>query len=143
MFGVFQTFMREFTMYLDARVAVINTTPSFAGMFGDASQNATGPGATPVTPQVYTLSGCIRYGNGQPWEFIEAGSRANYQQNKVRESEGQVRIKVDRSGYALLKDAQQVVLDGFTFTLDSTPRPHGLVGDPDRWTFSMLKVDPS
>ncbi len=142
LFGVFETFKREFTLYLDARTAVVNTTPNFAGMFGDASQNATGPGATPVAPQLYVLSGCIKYGNGQPWEFIGPVGN-NDQQNKVRESEGQVRIKVDRSGYALLKDCQQVVLDGFTFTLDTTPRPHGLVGDPDRWTFHMLKVDPS
>ncbi len=141
--GVFETFMLPFQIYLDAQIAVVNTSPSFGGMFGDQSQDAVGPTSTPLTPQVFTVSGCIRYGNGQPWQFIEGGSRSDYQQNKVRESEGVVRIKVDQSGYAFLKQANQVVLDGITFDLNSTARPHGIVGAPDRYTFTLQRVDPS
>ncbi len=140
MFGVFETFKRGFTLYLDAGVAVVNTNPNFPGMFGDASQNAT---TVLNTPQVFQLSGCILYGNKQPWEFVEPGSRGNYQQNKIRESEGIVRIKVDPTGYALLRDAEQVRIDGFTFVSDSTPRPHGLVGNPNMYTLTFQKVDPS
>lgn len=140
MFSVFQTYMRGFHMYLDAGVAVVNTSPTFAGFFGDASQNQLN---VVNTPQVFHLSGCILYGNKQPWEFIEPGSRGNYQQNKIRESEGVVRLKVDPTGYALLKDAEQIIIDKFTFVIDSTPRPHGLIGDPNMYTFTLLKVDPS
>ncbi len=144
LYNVFETFKRPFSLYLDAKVAVVNTTPNFAGMFGDVgNQNATGPSSTPVTPQIYLLSGCILYGQKQPWNYIELGSRGNYQQNKARESEGLCRVKVDLTGYALLRDAEQVVIDGFTFVNDSTPRPHGLVGSPNMYTFELRKVDPS
>ncbi len=139
--SVFATFARPLTVYLEAATAVVNTNPDFAGMFGDASQNAVGPLSTPVTPQRYTVTGCVLYGNKQPWEYVEPGSRANYQQNKIRESFGSVRLKVDTSGYALLKDANQVVLDGFTFQVVSTARPHGLVGMPNRYSFALQKVD--
>ena len=137
----FLSYVRPFTLYLDEQTAVINTNPSFAGMFGDSSHNVTGPTSTPVTPQPYLLSGCILYGNKQPWEYIEPGSRGNWHQDKVRESFGIVRIKVDATGQALLSQANQVVLDGFTFNLDSNARPHGLVGPPTRWTFEMKKTD--
>ncbi len=143
LFGVFTTFMRPMSIYIDARVAVVNTTPNFAGMFGEASQNATGPGVTPVVPQVFVVSGCILYGKTQPWPFIGPVDKENNQQNKVRESEGRMRLKVDQSGYALLSQCQQATVDGYTFTIDGTPRPHGLVGNPDRWSFELLRVDPS
>ncbi len=135
----FVTFRRAFTVYLNAQIAVVNTNPNFAGQFGNQSQNSI---ATPVTPQpIYTLSGVIRYGNGQPWEYIEPGSRGNYHQDKVRESFGKVTIKVDASGYALFSQVKQVEMDGLTFQLGSTPRPHGLVGAPTRWTYSLDSDD--
>ena len=143
LYGVWETFARPLSVYLDAKVLVVNTTPSFAGMFGDASQDATGPSTTLVTPQVYIISGCINYANGQPWEYVSSDTRAGSQQNKVRESDGKVKIKVNATGYALLNQAQQVLLDGYTFSLNSTPRPHGIVGQPDRWTFELLRTDPS
>ena len=143
LYGVFSTFMRPFSIYVDAKVAVVNTTPDFAGMFGDQSMNAVGPTTTPVVPQSFIISGCILYDNKQPWEYIELGSRGNYQQNKVRESFGLVRVKVQPTGYNLMKDVEQIVLDGFTFVNDSTPRPHGLVGNPSYYTFSLQRVDPS
>lgn len=139
LYGVFQTFMRSFQLYVDAKVAVVNTSPTFAGMFGDSSQNST---ATPYTPQLYTaISGCLLYANKQPWEYIEPGSRGDYQQNKIRESFGQLRLKVDPTGYALLKDCEQITVDSFTFTLDSNARPHGLVGNPTMYTFTLSKSD--
>ncbi len=143
MYSIFASFMRPFTIYVDAAVAVVNTNPNFAGMFGDASQQATGPTVTPMTPQSYLVSGCILYGNKQPWEFVEPGSRGNYQQNKVRESEGLCRIKTTPTGYNLLKQCEQVTVDGITFVNDSTPRPHGLVGAPSYYTFNLKVVDPS
>ncbi len=139
--SVFATFARPLSVYLEAQIAVVNTNPTFGGMFGDASENAVGPTSTPVTPQRYTITGCVLYGNKQPWEYVEPASRGNYQQNKIRESFGSVRIKVDATGHALLSQVKQVVLDGFTFQLNSTARPHGLVGSPTRWTYTLQKVD--
>jgi hypothetical protein len=135
---VFDTFARPFAIYLDAQVANISTSLTYS-RFGDHSQNAAISADNPaVTPVVYTVTGCIMYGNKQPWLDI-APSPA--QQLKLRESDGIVRIKVEATGHALLSQVKRVVLDGFTFQLNSTPRPHGIVGQPDRWTFTCEKVD--
>jgi hypothetical protein len=134
----FDTFKRPFTVWLNAQIAIVNTNPNFAGQFGDQSQNVL---TTPVTSQPYVISGVIKYGNQQPWEYIEPGSRGNYHQDKVRESFGKVSIKVDASGYALFSQVKQVELDGLTFQMGSTPRPHGLVGAPTRWTYTLDSDD--
>ncbi len=137
LFSVFETFARPFEIFIQAQTAVISTSPSYS-RFGDHSQNAAVTADNPaVTPQVFTVSGCILYGNKQPWEYIEP----NDVQNKIRESAGIVRIKVYPTGYQLMKQCKMVNLDGFDFTLNSNARPHGLVGNPNRYTFTLTKVD--
>lgn len=141
LYTLFETYMSPFTVYVTAQQAVISTSFTYS-RFGDHSQNAAiTPDNTVVNPLSYVVSGCINYGNGQPWEYVEPGSRGNYQQDKIRESFGTVKLKVTPTGYALLKDAKSVVLDGFNFTLTSNARPHGLVGSPNRYTFVLQKVD--
>lgn len=133
----FATFMRALRVWTDAQSVTISTSPTYS-MFGDHSQNsAITDDNTAVTPQFTTISGCILYGNKQPWEYmgIEQG------QLKLREAEGTVRIKVSADGFALLNNAKLVTLDGFAFQPSSTPRPHGLIGPPTRWTFSYARVE--
>lgn len=137
LFSVFETFARPFQLYIQAQTAVISTSPLFS-RFGEHDQNAAITTENlPVTPQVYTVSGCILYGNKQPWEYIAPVDV----QNKIRESAGIVRIKVYPQGYDLMKSCKLVNLDGFDFTLNSNARPHGLVGNPNRYTFTLLKTD--
>lgn len=139
--SVFWTFARPFSLYIQAQTAYISTSPQFS-RFGFHDQNvpvsATNP---PLTPQVYTVTGCILYGKNQPWDFTAFDGGSNSQQLKLRDSEGKVRIKVEATGHALMQQVKTVVLDGWTFNLSSTPRPHGIVGQPDRWTYSLDKVD--
>ncbi len=137
----FWSFARPFQLYLNQQQAVISTSPTYS-RFGDHSQNAAiTADNTAVVPQVYTVTGCILYGNQQPWPYVEPGSRGNWHQDKIRESEGIVRIKVEVSGQALLSQCKNVSIDGFNFTLNSNARPHGLAGLPKRWTYTLQKVD--
>ena len=139
--SVFDTFARPFSLYLNAQVATVSTSPTYS-RFGDHSQQAPVSTDNPAfTPVVYTVTGCILYGNKQPWEYIEPARRADYQQNKIRESMGTVRIKVDATGHALLSQSKALRLDGFDFTLVSSPRPHGLVGSPVRWSYTYQLTD--
>lgn len=138
--SVFWTFARPFDLYVNAQTVVISTSPTYS-RFGFHDQNAPiTEDNSAVSPQVYTVTGCILYGNNQPWPYISPDVGGDAQQLKLRDSDGKVRIKVEQQGYDLMKDAKTVVLDGFTFNLVSTARPHGIVGSPDRWTFTCEKT---
>lgn len=135
---VFDTFARPFLLYLEAQTAVISTSMTYS-RFGQHDQNAAiNADNVAVTPQVYTVTGCILYNKNQPWMDISPGDDG---QLKLKESDGIVRIKVEEQGYQLLKDAKVVSLDGFNFQLNSNARPHGLLGNPTRWTLTLEKID--
>lgn len=136
----FDTFKRPFDIYIEAQTAVISTSPTFS-RFGGHGQNAAITAANPaVIPQFTTVEGCILYGNKQPWVYMNpdsAASKRDAQQLKIREANGIVRIKVAIDGYTIMQGCKLVRLDGFNFQLDSTVRPHGLIGAPTRWTYTL------
>ncbi len=134
--NVFDTFKRPFTLYIDALTAVISTDPTYS-RFGQHDQNVFNP---PVTPQAYTLTGCIMYGEKQPYAYFSPEGRTNPEQLKLRDSQGTVRIKVDATGYELMKNCKIISLDGFQFNLNSNARPHGFP-TPTRYTFTAEKSD--
>lgn len=135
---VFWTFARPFSLYVEAQNATISTSPSYS-RFGQHDQNAAIDEVNvAVAPQVYTVTGCILYGNNQPWLDFSAGKDG---QLKLKESNGIVRIKVEATGYQLMKECKLVTLDEFSFQLNSNARPHGLIGSPTRWTFTLEKID--
>lgn len=135
--SVFDTFARPLVVYQEAETVTISTDPNWS-RFGQHDQNVTQPEVTPV---MYTITGCIRYANNQPYDFMAPYAAGGAEQLKLRESDGTVRIKVDASGHALLQSAKRIVLDGMSFDNDSSPRPHGIVGQPDRWTYTISKLD--
>ena len=138
----FDTFARPFQLFVEANVATISTSVEYS-RFGQHDQNAAiTTENTAVTPQFHTVTGCIYYGNKQPWIDISPdGVGQEAQQIKIKNSEGTVRIKVDATGYVLLKQVKLVNLDGFQFQIDSNARPHGLLGSPTRWTYTLQKVE--
>jgi hypothetical protein len=137
LFDVFWTFARPMQVYLLPNIAVVSTSPTFS-RFGDHSQNApVTADNSAVTPVTYTITGCVLYNNKQPWEYLNVTDA----QDKIRQSQGIVRIKVEASGNALFQQVKNLSIDGFQFTFDSNARPHGLVGNPDRWTYTARKVD--
>ena len=135
---VFDTFARPFSLYIEAQTATISTSQTYS-RFGQHDQNAAiDADDVAVTPQFYTVTGCIMYGNNQAWTDFSAGRDG---QLKLKDGEGKVRIKVEATGYELMKSCRLVSLDGFSFQLNSKPRPHGLLGAPTRWTFVLERVE--
>lgn len=133
--NVFWTFARSFQIYIAAQVIHISTSAP-ASPFAFRSQNTPVSASNPaVQPQWQTINGCILYGKDQPWPYITADGGSEAQQLKIRNSDGKVRIKVEQDGYDLMKVAKTLQLDGMTFNLISTARPHSIVGNPDRFTF--------
>ena len=140
--NLFDTFKRDLEIFVEAQTAVISTSPTYS-RFGQHDQNAAiTVDNTAVTPQSFIIQGCILYGAKQPWLEINPGgdSGGNTQMLKIKNGDGTVRIKVEQDGYDLLYGCKLIKLDGFTFQLNSTPRPHGLVGAPTRWTFTAELV---
>lgn len=136
--NLFATFARPFSLYVEAQTAVISTDPTYAGPFGQHDQNVFNP---TVTPQVYTVTGCITYGRNQDNPYGEPYPGKDASQLKNRDTDGTVRIKVQADGYALMRSCKQVSLDGFNFIMTSAPRPHGLLGAPSRWTFTLTRTE--
>lgn len=135
---VFWTFARPFSLYVEAQTATISTSQTYS-RFGQHDQNAAiNSDNVAVTPIVYTVTGCILYGNGQPWTDFSVGQNG---QLKLKDSQGKVRIKVEATGYELMKSCKLVSLDGFSFQMSSNARPHGLLGAPTRWSFELEKID--
>ncbi len=132
---VFWSFARPFSLYVEANTAVISTSLTYS-RFGMHDQNEpVGVDNPAVTPQVYTVTGCLLYGENQPWTYISPDGATSAQELKLREADGVIRIKVEATGHALLSQCKLVVVDGLQFQLNSTPRPHGIAGSPDRWTY--------
>ena len=134
--SVFQTLKRAFTVYIKAQTAMISTSPAYT-QFGQHDQNVFNPA---VNPQATVLEGLIQYGTQQPWEYIAPENRTNYMQDKLRNSMGKIRIKVDITGYQIMAQCKEMNVDGFNFKLSSTARPHGLF-QPERYTFFLDSLD--
>ena len=131
---VAETFLTPLVIYKEAQVIVLSTNPNY-NRFGSLSQSDTD---LPVNnPLRFIVSGRVEYGSSQKYPFLKVGSEDN--QLNLRESDGLVRVKVDLSGYALLKDAKQIEIDNFIFTVASTPRPHGLF-NTKYYTFRYQKI---
>lgn len=90
------------------------------------NQNST---TVPVTPVATTISGRILWDKQQEWKFMTPynGRGANEGQIKTKDQTSRAcRLKVDASGYTLLKDCKIVQIDGVQLVPESQPRPHGL-----------------
>ena len=127
------TFFRPLTVYQEAQRTVVVSDPNFNPIDAGWNQHSVSIENTPVFT---TISGAIQWSRSQDLDFIRPEHAA---QLKAKEQTNRAcRLKVDASGYALLKTAKRVEIDGILLTPDTNPRPHGLFG-VDRYTFYFVK----
>jgi hypothetical protein len=83
----------------------------------------------------------ILYGKKQP-ENQFRGTQSNYSaaQNQIQLSEGEVRIRLDPTGVALLAGCSRVQFDGDIFDVTTSKRPHGLF-TPNFSDFYLKKLN--
>jgi hypothetical protein len=116
-----ETFLRPLVIYQAPQKTIVSTNPDY-NRFNAADQNNTSlPENDPIR---YVVSGRVRYASNQTDSFL--GFNNTEGQLKIKNPEGSVRIKVDYSGYMLLKEAKQIELDGESFDPNAILRPHGL-----------------
>lgn len=135
--GVIDTFVRPLVVYQEASKTVIISNPNF-NPIEQWSPNGTEIQNTPVYS---TISGRILYDKGQEDSFVRPypGRGVGEGQIKVKDDVVRsMRLKVDLTGYRLIRDAKKVQVDGHLFDNESVARPHGLFG-AETYTFYFVR----
>lgn len=135
--NVIDTFVRPLIVYQEATKTVIVSDPNFNPI------EQWNPNNTEIvnTPVFSTISGRILYDKSQEWSFVRPypGRGSSEGQIKVKDDVVRsMRLKVDRSGYFLIRDAKKVQVDGHLFDNESVARPHGLFG-AETYTFYFVR----
>jgi len=121
---VFDTFKRPLVVYLEPEKIIASTDPNFS-RFGQRDQNVYQPKVNPIRHTIYAVVSYEKELKNPTSEPMRGEQSA---QLKLRYADGNVRIKLDKSGFNLMKGAKIIELDGQNFEVDSTPRVHGLFG---------------
>ena len=56
-------------------------------------------------------------------------------------ADGSVLLTVDATGFAFLKDAKKIELDGDFFSVEGDPSPFGILGNPQFYQFLLKRQD--
>ncbi len=131
------TFGTPITIYKTAQETVLVTNEANNYLFQSAPDNSV---TTTITQSGVYLAR-IKYGtreNLTPFNTVQRGNSA--EQNMIKLSEGEVRIKLDPTGAAFLAGCQRVQFDNTIFDVETDPRYHGLVGVRNFQTFFLKKV---
>ena len=130
------TFGRPITIYKTALETVMVTNPDNNYLYQGAPDNS----ITSKVIQSGVYLARIKYGTKEMLTPFNTTQRNNAaEQNMIRLSEGDARIKLDPTGAAFLVDCEKVQFDKTIFNVESDPRPHGLF-DPNFQTFFLKRV---
>lgn len=137
-FNLHQTFGRNIVIYQTALETVISTNASNNFLFDNAPFNS--------TQQAIIQSGVflarILYGkkeNLTPFGTVQRNNASD--QNMIRLEEGEVRVRLDATGAAMLSSCERVTFDGTIFEVETSQRPHLLVGEaPNFFDFYLKKI---
>lgn len=134
--GVFndlhETMGRPVAIFRTAKETVISTNNSHNFLFQGAPTNST----TVDVVQSGVFLARVLYGQKQnrpPFGGVPT------QQPTLALEEGEVRLKLDPTGTAFLAGAERATVDGNILKVTTSPRPHGLIGNPTFTTFYFRK----
>lgn len=134
---VADTFARPLTIIRQANEVVIYNNPDNSFIYQNTPFNT----ETIVTPVTGVFNGRIWYERRQPLDLLSSlGGIRGTDQLDVRVQEGYARLKLPPSGAAFMNGAERVQFDGNSFTIDSTPRPHGLF-TPQYYTYWLKRTN--
>lgn len=119
--AIHDTFARDIVCSKDSEQVVISTDPNFNPLYGTAGQTT----SIVNTPVYQTFKARIFYRDDFKKDYFS--ERELPMQLKVKEVLGSVRLKVDATAYAFLKDCKRFDVDGVRYVLNSELRPHGIL----------------
>lgn len=132
---VHDTFARPVYYFKESKKVILQTNPQFNSIYG---QN------TDLKETVQKIVHSGQFSARIMYDTDKANSYLNDpeidSQLKLRLPDGYVRMKVDASGYAIVKETKRIVFDQRTFSIESDVRPHGLF-KPNYYTFFLLPTE--
>lgn len=134
-YNLHETFARPIVVYQTATEVVVYTNPDNNILFDNAPFNS--QTATIVNSGI--INARILYGKKQPLDQLSV-PRGPSTQNMILLEEGEVRLRVDATGAALLSSSERAVFDGTIFNIVANQRPHSLVGPPNFFDFYFKKL---
>lgn len=129
------TFGRPITIYKTAQETVLVTNPLNNYLFQGAPNNSLT--STVIQSGVYLAR--ILWGKKEvlnPFNTVQRDNASD--QNMIRLSEGEARIKLDPTGAAFLAGCEKVQFDNAILDVVTDPRPHGLF-DPNFVTYYLKR----
>ena len=112
-----QTFAREITIYKTKTEVFIATNSAYNALYSRLKNS----NRKIKEVRKYSTTARIKYIGTQPEELVnEFGAQVN-----VRFPEGTVRLKLDKTGYDLIKTSGRVEIDGELFKIVSDPSKAG------------------
>lgn len=131
-FNLHDTFARPIVIYQTAYETIISSDPNANILFDKAPFN----GIQHRVIQSGVFQARILYGKKETLgQFAGVAS----DQTPLLLEEGDVRIRVDATGAALISSSERVTFDSAIFDVQTSIRPHGLVGPPNFFDFYLKK----
>lgn len=132
------TYARPITIYRTAVETVVLTNPKNNYLYQEAPDNS----VVNTVVQSGVVDARILYGRKETLNQFSSVARNNSaDQNQIRLEEGEVRLKLDPTGRALLQGCERVQFDGIIFDVSTSQRPHSIFGEPNFFDFYLKKLN--
>lgn len=130
------SFARQVTAFKIGQVVSIVSSPTYNAFYKQDSTTAT----REENYEVFYAR--IKYVKMEEEFFTERdGSSTTSTSSKVILPVGSVKLKVDATGYAYIKDAKRVEFDAKRFAIKHNPRPIAFFSPTDCYEFILIPLD--
>ena len=119
---VHATFAKTIFAHSDGELTVLSYDPDYSSVYGSPTPSESS-GATTVAPIETEFQGRILFADKMDLKIMDVGDGNSL---KLRTMDGEVRVKVDAVGKAVLEKAKKVEISNELYQFDTGPRPHGL-----------------
>lgn len=131
---IHETFARNITVYEEGKKILISASSEYNGIYGKTSSGTASTSKTSVT---HTIKARIKYINAREQNLSDGNISS---QLGIETIDGSVRITVDASGFAILKEAKRCEFEGRKYTIESKGNPTGIFG-PQYYHFFLAPIE--
>jgi hypothetical protein len=132
--NVHETFARTITVYEEGERVLIAASSTYNGVYGKTNTGGTSVSRTSVS---HSIKARIQYINAKDESLSDGQINA---QPDIDLINGSVKITVDESGFAILKEAKRCEFEGRKYEIASKGNPTGILG-PQYYHFFLKPLD--
>jgi hypothetical protein len=132
--NVHETFARTITVYEEGERVLIAASSTYNGVYGKTNTGGTSVSRTSVS---HSIKARIQYINAKDESLSDGQINA---QPDIDLINGSVKITVDDSGFAILKEAKRCEFEGRKYEIVSKGNPTGILG-PQYYHFFLKPLD--